>query len=189
MVKALYVFSRCMVCAALCGVGALVVLSWYGEPEIAAFLQHPGVLDGYVCERSEDSGSNPLVRQLAAFAFRIDPPIRSEQVDENTLRKVTSGANEKGLESERINNGSNTDNRIIPDPMFELVGTAVCADYPERSLALIKTPFTFEWLESGQMLGHHQIDIIGEGRMTVTVNSQQQVLYMPINEVQSLLRD
>ncbi len=159
MLKTLRITSFVLAGAAALGVLVLAVFGLRGSAEIKAFLNEPGVVSrlkgqAQTAVQSDDQTS-PLVTQAKAFALRIDPP---------PPPPPPPGTEEPQPAQPQIP-------RPVPvttSVRFELLATAVYADAPEQSLALLKpaTGLT-KWYRQGDTVGHFEIGDIRQGSITL----------------------
>lgn len=112
-----------------------------------------------------------------AFARRLNPPVVR---DEAAVKDPQDGQEE--VTDSIIRKPPDTDIKTPPlaTPKFELIGTVVCEDLPEKSMALIKlSNGKWQWFQKGQQLGHHLLGDIRNGRAFIRQNGKTTEFVVP----------
>lgn len=194
MQKLLRLFSIFLLVAA---VGVSIILGhiiWKGDPEIECFLDTPSIIDrpGSSAQTATNAKIlSPLVTQSIEFALRLNPPqMPILDIPDNTDKAATIADN---------NSNQPTNEQVVFDPQppisetmkFKLVGTVVCIDRPEKSLALMQlSDGQMKWFSRGENLGRFYIDNIHDGKAIMTRGNEKSELSVPLKpHVRALLKD
>lgn len=183
MLRALRLFSW-LVCIAAAGVVVWLGMFWLkGDPEIEAYINCPGIVRFAPSDRPATEIDRPsqLVCESIAFSLRINPP-QIITPDEPTTSQQDTVVAVNDQADKTPEDSMDVPVSILPDEKikFKLLGTAICLNRPEKSLALIQlSDGKTQWFSAGRPLGRFRLEEIRDGRAAVIRGNEKTDLSVP----------